>query len=127
LRSDLAAVVGEDRLLLRVVIEQEGAAAEARGGGLDEIEDELRRDHGVDRIAAALEHREPGPRRERMRRGDHEVLRMGELLRGPSARHLGLQWAQLPLREAGGSEERCEEYRGPHRSGSTGSRPGRRT
>ncbi|MCY1355985.1 hypothetical protein D9M68_526480 [compost metagenome] len=55
-RSGLAAIVGRHRLGRRVVIHDEGAAADAGGLRLDQVQHHLCRDRGIDGGAAVLEH-----------------------------------------------------------------------
>ena len=73
-RRRLAAIVGAKPLLLLRPVQQEGAAADPRGFRLDQAEDHLHGDRGVERAAAELQHRVAGFGGERMRRGHHESL-----------------------------------------------------
>ncbi len=71
-RRRLAAIVGAKPFLPLRPVQQEGAAADPRGFRLDQAEDHLHGDRGVERRAAELQHRVAGLGRERMRRGHHE-------------------------------------------------------
>src|SRR6266851_5755633 len=71
-RRRLAAIVAAKPFLLLRPVQQEGAAADPRGFRLDQAEDHLHGDRGVERRAAELQHRVAGLGRERMRRGHHE-------------------------------------------------------
>src|SRR5438094_424831 len=73
-RCSFAAVVGAKLLLLLRPVQQEAAAADPRGFRLDQAEDHLHGDRGVERAAAELQHRVAGFGGERMRRGHHESL-----------------------------------------------------
>lgn len=55
-RRGLATVVGDRRVAARVVDQHERAAADARGLRLDQRQNELRGDRGIDRAAAAAQH-----------------------------------------------------------------------
>src|SRR5438445_184351 len=74
-RRRLAAIVGAKPLLLLRPVQQEGAAADPRGFRLDQAEDHLHSDRGIERAAAELQHRVAGFGGERMRRGHNELLR----------------------------------------------------
>jgi hypothetical protein len=56
-------------------VQQEGAAADARGLGLHQAEHHLHRDRRIERRAAALQHIVARARGERIRGGDHELPR----------------------------------------------------
>ena len=58
----------------RVPIEKEGAAADARGLRLHQIQDELHRNRRVRRRPAALQHIVASADRVRVRRRDHETV-----------------------------------------------------
>jgi hypothetical protein len=102
---DLAAIDRVDLALLRVVVEEERPAAQARGARLDEVQRELHRDHRIDRVAAALEHPQPRLDRQRIGRRDHVLLRMRQGLRRPAARRLRLRRAVLRYCDGTGDEE----------------------
>ncbi len=67
----LPAVEGGERAARRVVVDEEGAAAEARGLRLDQPEHGLHRDHRVDRVAASPQHLEARFGRQRVGSGHH--------------------------------------------------------
>ncbi len=68
-RRRLAPVVGGDAAGLRVVVQQEGAPADARTLWLDQTEGSLHRDRRVHGAAATTQHREPGLYGDRVRGG----------------------------------------------------------
>ena len=74
------------RLGLRVVVQHEGAAAEAARLRLDEAENGLHRDRRIGRGAAGLEDVAAGPARQRIGGDDHVRLRRDDLLAGLVAR-----------------------------------------
>ena len=76
-RRGLAAVIGTDLAPRGVVVEQEGAAADARRLRLDDVEHHLYGDRSVGGAAARAQDAEAGPRRMRVGRGHHVARRPG--------------------------------------------------
>ena len=95
----LAAVDACELLGARVPIENEAAAADARGLRLDQVEHHLRGDAGIDRAAAFAQDGEPGFRGERMGGDDHVPLRLDQRLRREAA---------LAFRLLEGERARCQ-------------------
>ena len=78
----LAAVPGGEFPPAGGVHERESAAAQTRGLRLDHVQDKLRRDRRIDRVASGLEDVVAGARGQRIRGDDHEVLGVDGRLRG---------------------------------------------
>jgi hypothetical protein len=78
----LAAVVAGHLAARALEVEQEGAAAQARGLGLDQVEHQLGGDGGIESRAAGAQDLQPGAGGERIGGGHHVTL-------GPRRRRLG--------------------------------------
>ena len=81
-RRRLAAVIDVDGAGGALVVQQEAAAAEARGLRLDDAQHHLDRNRGVDRRAAAAQHLEARLDGHRVCRS-HHALRRGQARRNP--------------------------------------------
>ncbi len=97
-RRGFEAVVGIGGLV--VGIEQQRAAAEARGLRLGQRQHQLRGDRGIHRAAAGLEDLGAGLRGERVRGDDHRARRGPARLVAPAAGGLGDAAAEGRLRQA---------------------------
>ena len=95
----LAAVIDRDRLAGGVVMEQEPAAAQARGLRLDHAQRHLNCDRGVYGRAAIAQHREARLGRERMG-GRHHLARFGLRRTGVEQRDSDEQAEPLHARRA---------------------------
>jgi len=73
-RRGLAAVHGDEPLLGRIPVEQEGAAADARGLRFHQVQHELNGDHGVDGVAALGQDLVAEAGGVRVGRGHHEAF-----------------------------------------------------
>ena len=68
-----ARIQAAQRLRLRVVHDRQDVTADARHGGLDDREHGSRGHCGIDRVAARLQHLQPGGGGKRLTRGNHAV------------------------------------------------------
>ena len=84
-----ARVQRDELLLLRAPHQREHVAAHARHHRLDDRQHRRRGDRRVDRVAAVLEHRERGRRRERLTRRRDAVRRVHRRSSGHCRRALG--------------------------------------
>ena len=108
-RRRLAAVVGFERARRAIEVEKEGAATNARGLRLDEVQHELDRDRRIDGTSALAQDLAAGFARIGVRRRDHVPTRDGEALLMTPGCGLGSAAGRAGFRELlGGSVWRDE-------------------